>query len=396
MKIPLIQPNPPRFSELKDALVDLEDSGIFSNYGPINARFETRLIAGMFSGEGACVTVANATLGLMLAVRQQIGWRPRGRYALMPSFTFAATAHAALWCGLTPLLCDIDPGTWLPDANAEVAMLERHGDDIAVILPNATFGACLDLARYRRISSRYGVPVVIDAAASLGSLDVDGQGFGAGSAHPVVFSMHVTKAFATAEGGVVYSANPSIIADVRAMGNFGFGEARSATLPGLNAKLSETAALLGLAKLGEIEAISEHRRRMFEHYQSRLPDFTFQRMTGIRSAHQFVPVLVPETHAGAAETVIQALAARGIGAARYFAPHLFEQPFFRGVCVSGDLAVTDWLSRRVIALPMSDFITPAMIDRVCEAFREALHAHSNLDRVPRRRRTPAYATRAQA
>lgn len=145
--IPLIRPNPPRLSELTDGLAEIERSGIFSNYGPMNARLEEGLVAGVFGAEGACVTVGNATLGLMLAIKQAVGWRPRGRYALMPSFTFAATAHAALWCGLTPLLCDIDGDTWLPDAAAEEALLDRYGDEIALILPNATFGNCLDLAR---------------------------------------------------------------------------------------------------------------------------------------------------------------------------------------------------------------------------------------------------------
>ncbi len=348
--------------------MEIERSGVFSNYGPMNARLEEGLVAEIFGAEGACVTVGNATLGLMLAVKQAVGWRPRGRYALMPSFTFAATAHAALWCGLTPLLCDIDGDTWLPDAKAEEALLDRYGDEIALILPNATFGNCLDLARYDRLATVYDIPVVVDAAASLGSLDADGRAFGAGCRHPLVYSMHATKSFATAEAGLVYSADHPRIAAIRVMGNFGFGQPRSATMPGLNSKLDEVSALLGLAKLQAFEQIATHRHAMYELYRELLPGFAFQRMTGRRTAHQFVSVLLPTALAGRVPAVVAALGREGIGAGRYFVPHIAEQPFFRKTCVGSELPITNDISRRIIALPMSDFVTPADIELVCKVF----------------------------
>lgn len=376
MLVPFIRPNPPKLSLLTDALADIERSGIFSNYGPINARLEERLAIAIFTGRGACVTVTNATLGLMLAIKQAVGWRPRGRYALMPSFTFAAAAQAALWCGLTPLLCDINRETWLPDADAEDALLKRYGGEIAVILPNATFGNCLDLARYHRLSATHGIPLVIDAAASLGSLDLDGEAFGMNSRHPLVFSMHATKAFATAEAGLIYCADQQLIATLRSMGNFGFGQPRSATMPGLNSKLSEVAALLGLVKLRELEPIAEHRQDMYDLYRSLLPEFTFQCMTGHRTAHQFVSILVPQAQSGQVPEVAAALAREGVGTGRYFTPHLAEQPFFQETCVAGDLTVTEAISRRVISLPISDFLTTDEIRHVCDVFRQVCRPHS--------------------
>ena len=368
--IPFIRPNPPKLSTMTAELAAIEDSGTFSNYGPVNSRFEDRIAASVFKSKGACVTVSNATVGLMLAIKQAVGWKPRGRYALMPSFTFAATAHAALWCGLTPLLCDIDPQTWLPDASAEEALLKQYGNEIAVILPNATFGNCLDLARYHRLTAEYGVPLVVDAAASMGSLDAEDKAFGIDSQFPLVFSLHATKAFATSEGGLVYCADRELIATVRSMGNFGFGEPRSATMPGLNSKLNEVTALLGLTKLNDFEAITEHRDDMFQRYRTLLPEFTFQRMTGNRTAHQFVAVLVPEAKAGNVAQVVTALARHGIGSGRYFVPHIAEQPFFQETCVATDLTVTEMISRRIIALPMSDSLTAEDVSHICDVFRQ--------------------------
>ena len=370
-RVPFLRPNPPSLSRQIPALAEIEASGIFSNYGPVNTRLEEKFSRALFRSEQTCVTVANATLGLMLAIKNAVGWNPQRRFALMPSFTFAAAAQAALWCGLTPLFCDVDSETWLPSAEAEDELLAHYGADIAVIVPNATFGNCLDLARYHRMAKKHGIPIVIDGAASLGSLDANGEPFGRRSLHPVIFSMHATKAFATAEGGLIYCADREIVATIRAMGNFGFGEPRAATMPGLNSKMSEVGALLGLAKLGEFEAVSLHRQALFDCYRASLPEFTFQRMTGRRTAHQFVSVLVPPSHSGRVEEMIEALRQQGIGAERYFVPHLAVQPFFQETCVAGALPATEALARRIISLPMSDALTQREVRAICSIFRQA-------------------------
>ena len=119
MKIPLVRPAPPRLSLAVEELQSLEQSGIFSNFGPVNTRFEQEMLERFFGGQGACTTVCNATIGLMLAIKEAVGDNAVGQFALMPSFTFAAAAHAAIWCGLTPLFCDIDPQSWAADPAAE-------------------------------------------------------------------------------------------------------------------------------------------------------------------------------------------------------------------------------------------------------------------------------------
>src|SRR4051812_21596241 len=181
-RLPLIAPRPPRLSTLGDALRGIEERGVYSNGGPVVRGFETGLRDRMFGGAGDCLAVGNATLGLMLAIRHAAGARAgRGMFALMPSFTFAAAAHAAEWAGLTPLLCDVDPEDWSASEAAEAAAFERYGKRIAVVVPYATFGASIDLERYRRYQETHGVGVVVDAAASLGAIDAEGAAFGAGA-----------------------------------------------------------------------------------------------------------------------------------------------------------------------------------------------------------------------
>jgi dTDP-4-amino-4,6-dideoxygalactose transaminase len=366
MDLPLIRPNPPRLSRLGAELEALEASGTFSNYGPISRRFEAEATEKLFGGRGACLAVANATLGLIIAVKHVTHRRdPARRLAIMPAFTFAATAQAALWTGMTPLLADCDPDDWAMGAHAE-ALLIRYGRVVGAIIPYATFGNSIDLEHYAWLSRRYDVPVVVDAAASLGSLDGEGRGFGTDCPFPVVYSMHVTKTFSTSEGGLIHCADAATIETLRAMANFGFEGSRSATLPGLNAKLSEVAALIALEKLGEIDAVADHREALAARYRERLASFSLQKPRGHRQAQQFMPVLLPRGLTAHRATIIAKLAEGGIGAGTYFSPHLGEQPYFRETSLLDRLPVSDDIAARMLALPIFDAMGEADVDRVAD------------------------------
>ena len=369
--IPFLRPQPALLSRLAHELEAIERSGIYSNYGPVNTRLETALTEQVFGSVGGCVTVNNATTGLMLAIREAATRVEGTRYALMPSFTFAATGHAALWAGLTPLLCDINSDSWNSSPDAEDYLLRRHAGHVACVVPYACFGNGIDLERYERIAHDEGVGVVVDAAASLGSLDETGREFGAGYPHALVYSMHVTKTFATSEAGVIHCGDPDRLACLRAMGNFGFGRPREATLPGLNSKLSEVGALLALAKLEGFGELVSHRSKLAAAYREQLPGFAFQRAVGRRLAYQFMPVLLPEDCPVSRTGVIAALKKEGIGAGHYFSPHLAEQPFFAENCVIGDLPVTNQIAARALSLPMSDTMTRIEVSVICEVLRHS-------------------------
>ncbi|WP_404337578.1 DegT/DnrJ/EryC1/StrS family aminotransferase [Sphingomonas sp. MMS12-HWE2-04] len=390
-RLPLIAPQPPRLSAMTDGLRAIEARGIYSNGGPVVRGFEADVTARLFEGKGDSLAVSNATIGLMIAIRQAAGPRAgTGAFALIPGFTFAATAHAAEWAGLTPLLCDVDPEDWAASAEAEARAFERYGDRIAVTVPYATFGAGIDLARYRAYHAR-GVGVVVDAAASLGARDTDGRQFGVDVPFAVVYSMHATKVFATAEGGLIHSGDRALIAALRRMTNFGFDGGRSAEGPGLNAKLPEALGLVAQARLDAIEAVAAHRMELDAVYRTRLGAFAaengfeFQALRGSRPALQFQSVLLPRAFAGHRAAIIASLAEQGIGAAHYFSPHLGEQYWFRAQGVSEPLPVCDDVAARILSLPVTDNMTQADAERVCEVLIDAC-VRSGLHGLSRERR----------
>ena len=381
--LPVLRARPPKLSEHTAELLAIEESGIYSNYGPVNSQLEREFISSMFQ-EGECLTVCNATIGLMMAIRDVIGEnRPtQRRYALMPSFTFAATAHAALWCGLTPLLCDIDPETWLPDRHSEQALLDRYAGEIAVVIPYATFGNNLDLARYQAMSEKFAVPIVVDAAASLGSVDDQGRSFGSGFPWPVVFSMHATKSFSVGEGGIIYCGDRKRIAHLRAMGSFGFGEPRSATSLGLNSKLSEVSALTALLQLRQFSSVVAHRASISRAYRRELRgEFTMQKSIGRQQVRSFESVLLPRHLGPLRSKIVQRLNAQRVGAATYFSPHLAQQPYFQKHAVSGPLPVTEDLAERILSLPLVADMTEGEVARVCLALRRATRLAPKRDKL---------------
>jgi dTDP-4-amino-4,6-dideoxygalactose transaminase len=390
--IPLLRPAPPKLSQAIDELQAMEERGVFSNFGPINTRFEQEMIERFFAGEGACVTVCNATIGLMLAIKEAVGENAKGKFALMPAFTFAAAAHAALWCNLTPLLCDIDPQTWAADPDAEREMLKRYAGQIAVVIPYATFGYPIDLDHYRNLESQFGVPVIIDGAASLGTFDQNQRGFGTGFQGTVAFSMHATKSFAVGEAGLLYSANTARIDRLRTMSSFGFGEPRTATMPGLNGKLSEVTALLGQLRLKDYGQIIADRARLLDRYRAALPGLEFQHKAEGSQAHQFVPALLPFEMRGRRVTVRSQLLEKGITTGAYFSPHLFEQPYFQRTCVASSLPICDEISARMLSLPLFDGMTFQEVDQVTESLR-ALTRERERPRSPQKSSRPTKSRR---
>jgi dTDP-4-amino-4,6-dideoxygalactose transaminase len=388
MNIPFVRPSPPKLSLALAELEAMEESGIFSNFGPINTRFEQAMLERFFGGEGACMTVCNATIGLMLAIKEAVGEEAHGKFALMPAFTFAAAAHAALWCGLIPLLCDVDAETWAADPAAEAELLARYTGKIAVIVPYATFGFPIDVARYDKLARQLGVPVVVDGAASLGTFDAAGRGFGTGFTGSVAFSMHATKSFAVGEAALMYSADPDRIARLRTMSSFGFGEPRTATMPGLNGKVSELVALVGELRLADYDSILRHRAELFAHYRSALPELQFQPEVPGSQAHQFVPALLPSAVRGRRAAIRTELAEHGIATGAYFCPHLYQQPYFQKVCRAGRLTVSDDVAARIISLPLFDKMTHEQVDEVIASLRPLI-------RVRERARVPQKPSRVQ-
>jgi len=370
MQIPFLRPCVVPPDSYRAALDRMQATRIYSNFGPLNTEFEQRLLQELLGGEGAVTTVANATLGLMLAI--QACRRPSGRLAIMPSFTFAATPLAAQWCGLQPYFLDVAPGDWCMAAADIEQAVARLGDQVAVVVGCCTFGADADLSVFQRLLDR-GVPVVIDAAAGLGTTR-DGRPLGAGFPGAIVYSLHATKTFAVGEGGVIYSHSPALIAAIRQAENFGFGEQREATMLGMNAKMCEMLAAVALATLDQLPEKAAYRRGLANGYREEMTrrgwlqqGWSWQTV-GEGVSPQFFPLLAPE---GAENIALIARAeSAGVQIRRYFSPPCHRQAQF-AACPKGDLGFTFQLERRVLSLPLWEEMELRHIQQVLDTLEQA-------------------------
>lgn len=362
-EIPFLRPNLVKKEQFLSLFDEIEATRIYSNYGPLNQRFEQRVIEQCFGGDGHAVTVHNATVGLMLAISQS---RREGRYAVMPSFTFAATPLAAEWCGLTPYFLDVEPGSWQMNREQLEQAVRLLGDEIAVVVPYATFGAAPDMEPYDALV-RQGIPVVIDAASSFGTLTPEGVHFGRGFQGTAVFSFHATKSFGVGEGGLVYSADPGLIARIRQAGNFGFSSSRESVLQGLNSKISEYTAAVALAALDQFEAVRNNRDTIKALYMEQLEregllerGWAVQR-TRSSVVQQFMSILSPDSRCN--RDVIEALAADSVEARTYFSPACHQQKRFLS-CPRASLEVTGHLSRHIVSLPLWEEMDEDVVRRI--------------------------------
>lgn len=359
--IPFLKPRVVPKQYYQRYLDEIDALRIYTNNGPLNKRFEKRILQEYFNSEGDVVTVSNATIGLLLAISQLK--RP-GKYALMPSFTFPATPLSALWCGLEPYYIDIDQDHWCMDKQILELALEKLGNKVAVVVPYATFGTELDLKYYDSLTQR-GIPVVIDAASSFGTTITEEAVSHFGGA--MVYSFHATKSFGIGEGGVVYSGDREVIQRIRCSTNFGFNEDRVSGQLGLNGKISEYTAAVGLATLDVFpekvkirERIGEWYKAVWNKYKLDELGWKLQAASG-EIGYQFFPLLCPDGQDN--QHYVNKLHASAIQVRTYFSPPCHQQKMFEQHPRTS-LAITENISRRVLSLPVWEDINQEQIDRI--------------------------------
>jgi dTDP-4-amino-4,6-dideoxygalactose transaminase len=365
--IPFQRPSLPPTSAIDDYLELSRGERWFSNGGPCWRLLRDRLS----DRTGAyCVPVASGTLGLMAALASVLGvpGKESKRGALMPSFTFLATAQAAIWSGLEPRLADIAPDHW----HLDPALLERKlatSDDLGAVLAVSAFGTpppAETRERWERACRQAGIPLVVDSAAGFGAIADDGLPVGAQGDVEVV-SFHATKPFAIGEGGAVFTKDRALHERIELAVNFGFTLDRTVGFArGLNAKMSELHAATALAVLDRLDSILVGRRRAAASIRAQAGPGTSWQAGCELSTWQFLPVAFsePEQRQRAIEACRDRIEVRV-----YYDPLSELMPDLEPAL--GDLGRTDDLHRRILCLPMANDLTAVEQDAIAAALEAA-------------------------
>jgi dTDP-4-amino-4,6-dideoxygalactose transaminase len=363
LQFPLIRPDVPSIGEWAPILQEAYEGRRFSNFGPLSRRLE-QLLAETWGGpETVCVATSSGTAALAAAL---IAGGVSGRVVL-PAFTFPATLSAVRMAGCEPWLVDVDPADWRISAGQLARSLEAAGAAAAILL--CPFGLASDFRPHVEVAAMHGARLVIDNAAGLGVARQTLESVTPGYCEAC--SLHVTKPFGIGEGGLVFAHRSQEDALRRAI-NFGL-TAGSADLQGwgINGKLSELHAAVGLAAAAGFAGRLARRREVVARYAAVLAGIEgvaacTQPASG---SWQFFPLLLPS--AAAADRFVAAAAERGMESRRYYAPALSRLP---GVDRLGPCPVAEDLARRMCCIPVYSDATDAEVDSLVVIFEHALAA----------------------
>jgi dTDP-4-amino-4,6-dideoxygalactose transaminase len=372
--LPLIRPRVRDAGAVADRIRGALETGMLTN-GPIVREFEER--SAEYLGVRNAIAVSSCTSGLLLMLRAA----DLTGEVVVPSFTFAATAHAVVWNGLHPHFADIDPRTLTLSPEA---VRRAVGVRTSAILATHIYGTPCDVEGLRAVARDHGIPLFFDAAHAYGSRRAGVSAGGLGDAE--VFSLSPTKVLVAAEGGIVATNDDDLAARIRMGRDYGHPGDYDCRFVGLNARMSELHAAVALAFLEDLDERIDRRNELVERFRKAfddIPGISFPEIDeGDRSTYKDLTILVEPTLFGmSADALKAALEAEGVETKRYYSPPVHRMTAYRSYLGgNGHLPETDRAAERALTLPlwsgMHDFV-PAALAAAVTRIRDGLAAQSD-------------------
>ena len=341
------------------------DSSWLTNNGPQVCRFEREIA--LLTGSRHSIAFSSATLALELLIA---ALDLKGE-VIVPSFTFAATAHALARNSITPVFCDIDPSTFCIDPGAAKQLI---GARTSAILGVHCWGQPCDIDGLEQLTREHHLKLLFDAAPALGCT-FRGRPIGTfGSGE--VFSFHATKFVHAFEGGAVTTDDGELASKLRLMRNFGLGKDDEGLLLGTNAKMTEISAAMGLTMLEAFERVSAANYANYLAYTeclTHIPGVSLLTWGAEeRLNYQYVVALVDAGEAKLhRDTLQRILAAENIHTRRYFYPgcHRLEPYRTLDPTAGSRLPHTERLADEVIVFPTGTSVGRKQIEGIADVIR---------------------------
>lgn len=347
--IPITRPELPPLADYVALLEEVWQSRMLSNFGPMAQRLEAMTTD--YIGVPTRVVVSG-DIGLTLTIAAMD--LPRGSACLVPSFTFNSTINAVLWNGLRPVFVDIDPHAFTMDP-ADARSAASEAGSVSLIVATHVFGNPADAEGLRAVADENGARLLFDAAHGYGA-SRDGVKVG-GLGDAEVFSLSGTKPVTTAEGGLIATRDPELLDRIKLLRGYGFHGDYNSRLIGLNGKMSELHAALGLLTMRRIDEALAVRERHIAAYRATLdtvPGISYQQVrAGDRSTYKDFALVFADR--GCRDKVEAALSDASVQTKRYFKP-CHQMDAFADLHTR-PLPVTEATHDRVLCVPLFEGIT---------------------------------------
>ena len=359
------QPSLPPLSEFTEYLQQIWNNKIITNNGPFHKQLEKELAD--YLGVQYLSLFTNGTLALVTALQ---ALRITGEVITTP-FSFVATTHALWWNNIKPVFVDIEPEY----CNINPERIEAAiTPNTTAILPVHVYGNPCKISEINDIAENYNLKVIYDAAHVFG-VKLDGKSvldFGDLS----VLSFHATKVFNTFEGGAIVCKDEKTKRHIDDLKNFGFRGETRVVAPGINAKMNELQAAMGLLQLRYIDSNIEKRKKLSIEYRERLKHISgisfLDDMSSVKHCYSYFPVFIDEDIYGMSRDLLyEKLKSHNIHGRRYFYPLITQFPTYRNLesALTGKLPVAEKIAEQVICLPLYSDLPVEIVEYIVDIIK---------------------------
>nr|WP_230457900.1 DegT/DnrJ/EryC1/StrS family aminotransferase [Alcanivorax sp. VBW004] len=341
-----------------------------TNNGPLVQELTARLEE--YLGVENLLLVANGTLALQVAYRALgVSGNENGEQqeAITTPFTFIATASSLKWDGVQPVFADIDPNTWcISPENIEQAITSNT----KAIVPVHVFGNACDVEAIDEIARRHGLKVIYDASHAF-AVQYKGESL-LKHGDASTLSFHATKLFHTGEGGAIIFRRKEDLERAKKMINFGITGPESIGEVGINAKMNELQAAMGLCVLDEMAENLTARADVWQRYQEALGNAVQLQAKGHALSYNYAYFPIVFNSEKQAVHVAAALKENGVLARRYFYPSLNSVECFEA---KADQSVSKDIASRILCLPIFSELTEINLAQITDIISDSLGGRSH-------------------
>ena len=366
-KIFVTKPLLPSLLALEEEIKEIWDSKWLTNMGKKHNLLENKLKEVLRVPNVSLFN--NGTIALLVAIKSLD--LPYGSEVITTPFTFAATPHCIAWNGLKPVFCDIEPKTMTIDAEKIEKLITPN---TSAILGVHVYGFPCNVEKIEEIAKKYNLKVIYDAAHAF-STEINGRGIGS-FGDITMFSFHATKLFNSVEGGCLTYNNPDLVRKIYNLRNFGIRSEELVEEVGINGKMNEIQAAIGLLNLELFEKEQEKRSKIKQFYDENL-----SKIKGIRlpqmsnnttNSYQYYPIIIEENYPLTRNQVYEKFKELNILTRKYFYPACHDYECYKNdLSVKlADLSVVDNLKNKVLCLPFYGDLEKNTVGFICEKLKK--------------------------
>lgn len=353
----------PSLDNVMSRLSAVWDSAILTNFGEQHADLKRRITKLLKVKHVSLCN--NGTSALLLALK---ALDIKGRVVTTP-FTFPATLNVLEFLGIEPVFCDIDHETL--NINSDILASVCDVNEISAILGVHVYGNPCNVDAFEKIANRNHLNIIYDASHAFG-VEIEGRGIGE-FGDISTFSFHATKLFHTAEGGALAYQNDDLEQQIYLLKNFGIKNEEEVVLPGINAKMNEIQAAIGIEVTEVLHAEIKKRKELYEEYVRKLSQVEglsvpFDFGDRVKKNYQYFYILIDKNEFGCSrDDLYNKLKSFNIYSRKYFYPLCSTYSWYRQLESASptSLPVATRVSNSVLVLPLHGGLSIDDINKIC-------------------------------